>query len=114
MVIASLLFHFQAFKAFENLARQDDVRRMQELEEKLKKREEGVAAAAERMKVPVAAEEVEIRSAVEHNPALEGDKPAEPEKPLSAEEKVEADAANVVVEPPPVAAAATQPEEQSK
>ncbi|NXA30020.1 NUDC3 protein, partial [Ibidorhyncha struthersii] len=60
----------QAFKVFERMARQDDEKRRQELEAKLRKKEEEEAAAStERVKLPPAAQEVEVETTAEHLPA---------------------------------------------
>ncbi|XP_064328818.1 nudC domain-containing protein 3 [Phalacrocorax carbo] len=62
----------QAFKVFERMARQDDEKRRQELEAKLrKKEEEEAAAAAERVKLPPAAQEVEVETTAEDVPAAD-------------------------------------------
>uniref|UniRef100_A0A8C8S8T7 NudC domain-containing protein 3 n=1 Tax=Pelusios castaneus TaxID=367368 RepID=A0A8C8S8T7_9SAUR len=75
----------QAFKNFEHLARQDDEMRRQELVEKMRKREEEVAAAAERMKVPAATQEIEINSEAEPVPGSD-DGAAGPQEPTAVEE----------------------------
>ncbi|NWW95427.1 NUDC3 protein, partial [Rhynochetos jubatus] len=60
----------QAFKVFERMARQDDEKRLRELEAKLRKKEEEeeAAASAERVKLSPAAQEVEVET-TEHIPA---------------------------------------------
>ncbi|XP_029460084.1 nudC domain-containing protein 3 [Rhinatrema bivittatum] len=58
----------KAFKTYEKLALQDHERRMKELEEKVKKEEE---KAAERLRVPPPAGEVEIDLVTEQVPAAE-------------------------------------------
>ncbi|XP_042329894.1 nudC domain-containing protein 3 [Sceloporus undulatus] len=106
----------QAFKNFEHLARQDDDRRHQELEEKIKKREEDLAAAGERIKEPAVAEEVEINSAVEHDSTLDGGKAVESEEPTPEEEKVETEATSTAAELPAAIAAPveTKPRKQEQ
>ncbi|XP_054854231.1 nudC domain-containing protein 3 [Eublepharis macularius] len=104
----------RAFKNFEDLARQDDERRQRELQEKLKKREEeATAVAAEGMKVPVVAEEVEISSAADQNSASGDGKAAEASDSVTVQEEVEAEATSTVATPPvaacPVEAQPTQP-----
>ncbi|NXI46370.1 NUDC3 protein, partial [Galbula dea] len=59
----------QAFRVFERMARQDDEKRRRELEAKLKRKqeeEEESAAATERVKLPPAAQEVEVETTEEH------------------------------------------------
>ncbi|NXH22085.1 NUDC3 protein, partial [Bucco capensis] len=57
----------QAFTVFERMAQQDDEKRRRELEVKLRKKqeEEEAAAAAERVKLPPAAQEVEVETTEE-------------------------------------------------
>uniref|UniRef100_A0A674I3D7 NudC domain-containing protein 3 n=1 Tax=Terrapene triunguis TaxID=2587831 RepID=A0A674I3D7_9SAUR len=81
------LYLFQAFKNFEHLARQDDEKRQRELVEKMRKREE--EAAAERMKVPAVAQEVEIHSAPEPVPGPDDGAATRPQEPTAAEETAE-------------------------
>ncbi|XP_058050121.1 nudC domain-containing protein 3 isoform X2 [Ahaetulla prasina] len=90
----------RAFKTFEHLARQDDEKRQQEIEGKLKKREADMVAAGERTKVPPAIEEIEITSAVEQDSGLESGKTAVAEEPVKAEETVEAQVADTTAELP--------------
>ncbi|KAM3830813.1 nudC domain-containing protein 3 isoform 1-T4 [Vipera latastei] len=96
----------RAFKNFERLARQDDEKRQQEIEGKLKKREADLVAAGERTKAPAAIEEVEITSAVEQQDSgLESGKAADSEVPARAEEAAEAQVAETTAElPSPVTA----------
>ncbi|XP_009999113.1 PREDICTED: nudC domain-containing protein 3 [Chaetura pelagica] len=61
----------QAFKVFERMARQDDEKRSRELEVKLRKKEEEEATSAERVKLPPAAQEVEVETTVEPIPAMD-------------------------------------------
>uniref|UniRef100_A0A0F7Z6P0 NudC domain-containing protein 3 n=2 Tax=Crotalus adamanteus TaxID=8729 RepID=A0A0F7Z6P0_CROAD len=96
----------RAFKNFEHLARQDDEKRQQEIEGKLKKREADLVAAGERIKVPAAIEEVEVTSAAEQQDSgLESGKAADSEEPVRAEEAVQAQVADTTAElPVPVTA----------
>uniref|UniRef100_A0A8D0E9R0 NudC domain-containing protein 3 n=1 Tax=Salvator merianae TaxID=96440 RepID=A0A8D0E9R0_SALMN len=103
----------RAFKTFEHLAHQDDDRRQKGLEEKLKAREENLAAAGEGIKVPVVSEEVEIHSAAEHDPVLDDGKAAGSQNPEMVEERGEAEATNATGESqvaPPAASAPLEPE----
>lgn len=95
-----LLSHFQAFRNFEDLARHDDEKRQHELEEKLKKREEEAAAVAERVKVPVIAEEVEVNSVVEQNSASGDGKAAEAPESVTIPEGDKAEAASTAATAP--------------
>ncbi|XP_034617568.1 nudC domain-containing protein 3 [Trachemys scripta elegans] len=92
----------KAFKNFEHLARQDDEKRQRELVEKMRKREE--EAAAERMKVPAVAQEVEIHSAPEPVPGPDDGAAARPQEPTAAEETAKAADSSVATEPPGAAA----------
>ncbi|XP_005312420.2 nudC domain-containing protein 3 isoform X2 [Chrysemys picta bellii] len=92
----------KAFKNFEHLARQDDEKRQRELVEKMRKREE--EAAAERMKVPAVAQEVEIHSAPEPVPGPDDGAAARPQEPTAAEETAKAADSSTATEPPGAAA----------
>ncbi|XP_075767012.1 nudC domain-containing protein 3 isoform X2 [Pelodiscus sinensis] len=93
----------QAFKSFEQLARQDDERRQQELVEEMRKREEA-AAAAERTQVPAVAQEIEIDSAAEPAAGPDGGAAVRPQESTAAEEPAEAVGSSPVAEPPGAAA----------
>uniref|UniRef100_A0A8C5S5X4 NudC domain containing 3 n=1 Tax=Laticauda laticaudata TaxID=8630 RepID=A0A8C5S5X4_LATLA len=87
-----------AFKIFEHLAHQDDEKRQQEIEVKLKKKEADMVAAGERPKVPPAVAEVEIATAVEQDSGLESGKTADAEEPVKAEESIEAQIVDTTAE----------------
>ncbi|KAG8141414.1 hypothetical protein E2320_007037, partial [Naja naja] len=90
----------RAFKTFEQLAHQDDEKRQQEIEVKLKKKEADMVAAGERPKVPPAIVEVEIATAVEQDSGLESGKTADAEEPVKAEETIEAQIVDATAELP--------------
>ncbi|XP_067396439.1 nudC domain-containing protein 3 [Emydura macquarii macquarii] len=94
----------KAFKNFEHLARQDDEKRRQELAEKMRKREEEAAAAAERMKVPAAAQEIEIDSEAEPVAGPDDGGAARPQEPTAAEETAKTVGGSAAAEPPGAAA----------
>ncbi|NXE16471.1 NUDC3 protein, partial [Lophotis ruficrista] len=91
----------QAFKVFERMARQDDEKRHRELEAKLRKKEEEAAAAAERVKLPPAAQEVEVETTAEPSPAPDAEGAAGTQDSAVAQ-----DAAPVPVAVEPLGAAA--------